>query len=75
MWPQPLVLTDWVLCRGIYDPARLAIFLDQARNLQEFINSTTGVILAPNIKLTPHQIIGTCTINGTDVFFPLLPPS
>ena len=38
----------------------------QARNLQELINSTTGVVLAPEIQPGPHHVFGT--VNGTDVF-------
>ena len=37
-----------------------------ARNSLELIDSTTGVVLAPEVQPGPHQIIGT--VDGTDVF-------
>ena len=39
---------------------------NRARNSQECINSTTGVVLAPEVQPGPHQVI--ITIDGTDVF-------
>ena len=38
----------------------------RARNLHEFIDSTTGVVLAPEVQPGPHQVLGT--VNGTDGF-------
>ena len=38
----------------------------RARNLQEFIDSTTDVVLAPEVQLEPYQVLGA--VNGTDGF-------
>ena len=45
----------------------------QARNSQECINSTTGVVLTPEVQPEPDQAIGS--INGTDVFALFATPS
>ena len=42
-------------------------------NSQECIDSTTGVVLAPEVQPGPHQVIGT--INETDVFALFATPS
>ena len=34
----------------------IAISWSQARNLQEFIDSTTGVVLAPEVQPAPRQV-------------------
>ena len=39
----------------------------RARNLHEFIDSTAGVVLAPEVQPGPHQVLGT--VNRTDGLF------
>ena len=36
----------------------------RTRKLQEFIDSTTSVVLAPKVQPGPHQVVGT--VNGTE---------
>ena len=45
----------------------------QARNPQELIDSTTGVVLASEVQPGPHQVLGT--VNGTDVLAPFATPA
>ena len=41
----------------------------QARNSQKHIDSTTGVVLAPEVQPGLHQVISTS--DGTDVYLPI----
>ena len=61
MWSRPLVNKDYIGPSGRYTEAQragafLAYFLEPARNSQELIDSTTGVVLAPKVQPGPYQV-------------------
>ena len=66
--PSPRVKTRtlWALRRDTSGRTFWHISWSWARNLQELINSTTGVVLGPKVQPGSHKVIGT--VDETDVF-------
>ena len=57
-----------------YEPVHFWYFSwGQARNSQQVINSTTGVVLVSEVQPGPYQVFDT--VDGTDVFALFATPS
>ena len=59
MWSHPLVCKDWdpLPHRGTIAGMFYISSSSQARNSQELIDGTTGVVLAPEVQPGPHQVM------------------